>query len=159
MKIEGREALKRKLKAMPQVARTEIRKALEQSAREIVDAAKGFAPAQSGALRNSIDFTFGDYKPANSNVRGATATGGKLGDKDLTVTVHAGDETAFYAAFVEFGTAPHQVGGLYAGATHPGSSPRPFFFPAYRLTRKRVKGRITRATNKAAKKVAAGGGS
>lgn len=168
MRIKGVDKLKRKLKAMPKVARDEIHGALQQSAAEMVSTAKNFAPVASGALRNSIDYTFGNYAPENSNVRGVGAGGGKLNDPDLTVTVHAGDAKAYYAAFVEFGTTGHAIeaksapalnlhGGVYAESVeHPGASARPFFFPAYRLVKKKVKGRISRATNKAAKKVAAG---
>lgn len=153
MKIKGVDKLKRKLKAMPKVARDEIHGALQKSAAEMAATAKNFAPVKSGALRASIGYTFGEYAPENSNVRGVGG-GGKLNDRDLTVTVHAGDAKAYYAAFVEFGTAPHENEGRFAGSEHPGASAHPYFFPAYRLVKKRVKSRISRATNKAAKKVA-----
>lgn len=169
VKIERRKALVEKLKRIPARARAEIRKALASGAAEMAATARAFAPVRSGDLRNSIGFTFGAYKPENSNVRGLAATGG-IGDPDLTVTVHAGDAKAFYAAFVEFGTKPHT---LAAGARlkngkanrkarqgngplHPGAKPSPFFFPSYRLLKPRIKGRISRATTKAAKAEATG---
>lgn len=155
MRIKGVDQLKRKLRAMPQIARAEIHEALQQSAAEMTATARNFAPVDSGALRNSIGYTFGEYKAENANVRGVGG-GGKLNDKDLTVTIHAGDARAFYAAFVEFGTAAHTNKGKFAGSHNPGASARPFFFPAYRLVKRRVKSRISRATSKAAKKVAAG---
>ena len=92
----------------------------------------------------------------------------KLNDPDLTVTIHAGDAKAFYAAFVEFGTTGHKIeaklapalhlygSGYVESVNHPGAAARPFFYPAWRLVKKKAKGRISRATNKAAKKVAAG---
>jgi HK97 gp10 family phage protein len=64
----------------------------------------------------------------------------KSEEADLRVTVYAGNERAFYARWVEFGTVK-MVG-------------RPFFFPAYRAVRRRVRGRLTRATRKAAKAIA-----
>lgn len=128
--------LKKKLARVPVEARKEMRKALEQGAYEIADTAHAWAPSNTGALKRSIGYTFGDYKADNANVRGmATSGGGK--DPDLSVTVHAGDATAFYAAFVEFGT-------VHAKA-------QPYFFPAYRANKKRVKNRINRAIKKAAK--------
>ena len=154
MKFRGVDKLKRKLKAIPVVARQEIHEALQQSAAEMTATARNFAPVDSYALRNSIGYTFGEYKAENANVRGVSG-GGKLNDKDLTVTIHAGDAKAFYAAFVEFGTAAHTNKGKFAGSHNPGTSAGPFFFPAYRLVKKRVTSRISRATNKAAKKVAA----
>ncbi|MBN9243940.1 MAG: HK97 gp10 family phage protein [Mesorhizobium sp.] len=169
MKFAGVNKLKRKLRALPAIAREEIHGALQQSAVEMVEAARNFAPVKSGDLRNSIGYTFGKYSPENSNVRGVGVAANKLNDPDLTVTIHAGDAKAFYAAFVEFGTAAHTIkpkrpGGLLNifGRTitkveHPGAAARPFFFPAWRLVKKKAKGRISRATNKAAKKVAAGG--
>lgn len=156
MKFRGVDRLKRKLKRMPQVARKEIKAALQQSAEELAETAKSLAPVKSGALRDSIGYTFGNYKAENANVRGVSGGGGRLNDPDLTVTVHAGDAKAFYAAFVEFGTAGHKAGGKFKGAYIPPSPAQPYFFPAYRLVKRRVRSRISRATNKAARKVAAG---
>lgn len=62
------------------------------------------------------------------------------GEHDLQVKVA---NFAFYARYVEFGT------------TH--SAAEPFFFPGYRLLRKRVKGQIRYAMNKAVKEAARGG--
>lgn len=156
MKIQGRERLKRKLARIPKVARVEMRKALEQSAAEIAATARNFAPARTGALKRSIDYTFGEYKPDNANVRGVG--GGDVGDPDLTVAIHAGDKDAWYARFVEFGTAPHaQPNNPRVGYSHPGATARPFFLPAWRLVRKRARTRISRATLKAARAVAGNG--
>lgn len=153
MKISRVENLKRKIAALPVVARDEIDKSLRTSAGEIVSLAKAFAPVESGDLQDSIDYTVGDYTPENSNVRGVS---GSTGTHDLAVTIHAGDAKAFYAAWVEFGTAPHTNGGRFEGTHNPGMSAQPFFYPAFRLGKKRAKSRISRALTKAAKKVAAG---
>jgi HK97 gp10 family phage protein len=50
---------------------------------------------------------------------------------------------AWYARLVEFGTPPHLNKGMFPGTQHPGTRPRPFFFPAYRALGKniRVRGR------------------
>lgn len=154
MKIRNVSRLKKKLASLPRIARQEMRKALDQSAAEIVDIQKRFAPFESGALRNSIDYTFGAYRAENSNVRGVTGGRGRLDDDDLTVTIHAGDAKAYYAAFVEFGTDPHINGGKFAGSKNPGTTAQPFFYPGYRLGKKRAKSRIARAATKAARKVA-----
>jgi hypothetical protein len=98
-------------------------------------------------------------------VRGV-GSGGGAGDPDLSVTIHAGDARAWYARLVEFGTRGHVIkakekrlsdGSQFYGTEvrHPGTGSQPFFFPAYRLTKKRMRSRLQRATNSAAKKVAA----
>ncbi|SHF05347.1 phage protein, HK97 gp10 family [Kaistia soli DSM 19436] len=151
MKFKNADRFRRRIAAMAPAARAEIQKALVEGGNEIAGMAKSFAPKKSGDLAASIGVTIGNYVTENANVRGVQATGG---GHDLSVTIHAGDGRAFYAAFVEFGTAPHEVGGIFKGAQHPGSRAHPFFFPAFRLGKKRAKSRISRAVNKAAKKAA-----
>jgi len=55
-----------------------------------------------------------------------------------------------YARFVEFGTK----GGGKNRPDHPGTTARPFLFPAYRILKKRIVGRIRRAVKAAAKEAA-----
>ena len=144
--MPGLAALKRKLERMPKEARREIRKALEKGAYDIAETARSFAPVDDGTLRDSIDFNFGGPKGEKR----------ALAESGLYVTIHAGGADAFYAPFVEFGTAPHEQGGKYKGSQHPGTPPRPFFYPAYRANKKRVKASINRAIRRAAKTAAAG---
>lgn len=137
---------------MPLKARQAIAPALEQGANEIAAMQKRLVPKASGALERSIRVVKGNYTPDNANVRGVGGAG--AGDPDLTVRVVAGDATAWYARLVEFGTAPHENGGRFAGTQNPGTKAQPYFYPAVRALRRRVKGRITRATKKAVKEVA-----
>jgi HK97 gp10 family phage protein len=111
-----------------------IKEATIVSAKEMVEKARSLAPEVDGDLKRSINYTVGQYRPSNGNVRGTTA---RNGGKDA-VTVHAGDEKAFYADWVEFGTA--------------NSGKRPYFYPAYRLLRRKIKGRISRAMTKSIKR-------
>lgn len=152
-KILGLDRLRRKLKAFPKVAEEEIRKAMEASANEIVALAKSLVPKDSGSLAESIAWTYGDAP------KGAIVLGKVKGSAsgNLKITVYAGGPDAYYARFIEFGTAPHLNGGRFAGSANPGTSAQPFFYPAYRATRKLAKGRVTRAINKSAKRIAAGG--
>jgi len=164
-KVRNRERALKRLSAIQGAPRQAIRDALKQGAEEVTAMQKRLAPHKSGDLQNSIGYTFGSYRPENSNVRGMTASSGG-GDPDLTVTIHAGDAKAFYAAFVEFGTSAHEIkpkrpggllnvyGRLLTTVSHPGATPQPFFFPGWRATRKRVKSRISRATTKSVRKAA-----
>lgn len=154
-RILGLDRLNKKLKAFPKAVEAEISKAMEQSANEIVAMSKSLAPVDSGDLQMSIGWTWGDV-PKGAMVLGKVKSSGK-GAGNLQITVFAGGGEAWYARLVEFGTAPHLNGGRFAGSQHPGTAAQPFFYPAYRATRKRAKGRVTRAVNAAAKRVAAGG--
>lgn len=165
MRVANVGRLKRRIAAMAPAARDEIRAALDKSGGEIAGAARLLVPKKTGALARSIGHTLG---PVEKKAGQLTASGG---EHDLSVTIHAGSDEAFYARWVEFGTAPG-VSGQRVGArnsdvkqnrrqgrksyrTHPGTKEQPFFFPAYRLGRKRALSRIVRAMNKAAKKAAA----
>lgn len=152
-KVLGLDRLRRKLRRFPAVVEAEIRAAMEASANQVVSLAKSLAPKESGDLANSIDWTYGEA-PKGAVVLGKVKQG-RSGN--LKITVYAGGPDAYYARMVEFGTAPHLNGGRFAGSQNPGAIAQPFFYPAYRASKKSAKGRISRAINQAAKKVAAGG--
>ena len=154
-RVDGLERLRRKLRRLPDAARAEIAKAMEQSAAEIVALAKSLVPVDSGDLRDSIGWTWGDA-PQGSITLGTVRQSGS-GAGNMVITVYAGNSEAFYARWVEFGTSPHTNEGMFAGSHNPGTPARPYFYPAYRALRRRVRGRVTRAVNRSAKKVAAGG--
>jgi HK97 gp10 family phage protein len=143
--------LQRKLDRLPRQVKQRIREAMEQGANEIVTMAKSLVPADSGALRDSIGWTYGRAPKGAMTIGKVESTGG-----DLTITIYAGNSEAFYARWVEFGTSAHTAGGKFAGATIPAIPAQPYFYVSFRANRKRVKGRVTRATTKAAKEVAAG---
>lgn len=148
MTIKGLKELQRKLDRLPVVAKSRIREAMEKGANEIVSMMRSLVPTASGDLRDSIAWTYGRAPKGALTLVKVQSVGG-----DLTITIYA---AAYYARFVEFGTASHTAGGKFAGAIIPAIAAHPFFFVSYRANRKRVKGRITRAINKAAKEVAAG---
>lgn len=151
MTLRNRDSLLKKLAAIQGAPRAAMRAALQKNAAEITEMQKRLAPVRSGDLRNSIGYTFGQYRAANANVRGVSGgTGGS--DPDLSVTIHAGDDKAFYARWLEFGVAgPWTIGGRFEGATHGGFRAEPYFFPAWRALKRRSKSRLTRAMRKAIK--------
>jgi HK97 gp10 family phage protein len=153
MAMKNRDKFLKKLAAIQGLPRVRMKEALRKSATEISAMQKRLAPVDSGDLRNSIGFTFGTYTAANANVRGTRSGGG--GDPDLTVILHAGDAKAFYAAFIEYGVSgPYEIGGKFDGATHPGFTAQPFFYPAVRVNRRKTLARIRRAGRKALKDAA-----
>lgn len=131
--VKGLKSLHNKLtRKIPDAVRRQVRKAMEKSAEEIVAGARRFVPVSpgGGTLRDSIGWTWGD-PPGGSLVLAES----KAKPGDLKLTVFAGSKAAYYVRFVEFGTVSQTA--------------QPFFFPAYRTVKKRVKSRTTRAMRKA----------
>lgn len=122
---------------MPQIAKDEIKKALETSADEIVSMAQRLVPVDKGDLRDSVGWTWGKA-PKGAMTLGKVAEASLAGD--LTITIYAGNSEAFYSRFVEFGTQKMPA--------------QPYFYPAYRASKKRAKSRVRRSITKAAKLVA-----
>lgn len=152
MKIRNVDRLKRKLARMSRATKEEIRTALAQSAGEIAELMRRTVPVADGDLRDSIIWQYGDQEKVSYSQTLGSVTAGH----ELSVRISAGNSKVRYAHLVEFGTAAHVAGGKFAGAQHPGTTAQPFFYPSYRLGKKRAKARINRATTRAAKKVAAG---
>ncbi len=148
MKIQGLETFKAWLANMPDAAREAIRKAVAKSADEIVDLMKRMAPHDTGALRNSIGWTWGAppegaqvFAKSGKAARKAAFTGA-ADEAGLVATIYAGGGDAFYARMQEWGTKNMRA--------------NPFFRPAWRLSQKKARGRINSAASRAAKKAAAG---
>ncbi len=131
-----RQELDRKLAALPKMAKQQIRAALAKSAEEIAGLAKRLVPVDRGDLRDSIGWTFG------RTPKGSIAIAQAFASDEIRVTVFAGNEKAFYARWVEFGTVKMRA--------------HPYFFVSYRALRKRSRSRVTRSVNQAAKDVARG---
>jgi HK97 gp10 family phage protein len=127
-----------------------VRAAVEQSASDIVASQRNLAPVEDGDLKQSIVYTMGDQDPPKYAAF-KDRSGGAQGDPSMAAIITAGNSKVRYAHLVEFGTAPHLNGGMFAGTQHPGTSPQPFFWPGYRANKKKVKSRIARAVNKAIK--------
>lgn len=145
--------LARKLNRFPAEVEKQVRAAMELAAEAVCNTARNLVPVDDGKLKKSIGWTWGEAPRGSIVLR--LLKGSKKKNGGLTITIYAGDSEAFYARWVEFGTAPHVNGGLFAGSANPGTSAQPFFFPAYRANKKRAKSGIRRAITKAAKKIAA----
>lgn len=124
MAFTNRDRLRRRMKSIP----VEVRKALKAqnatNAADLVAVQKGFAASSfddpSGKLQSSI---------RHQDVSDSTRISQR-------VSAGAKDEKGRdYAAWVEFGTSKNE--------------PAPFFWPAYRLMKRRMKSRMSRAAKKA----------
>jgi len=153
MAIQGLDKLSRKLRAIPKAAKDAGRAAVVQGANEIAGLQQNLVPYDDGDLHDSIHVTLpGQTTPPYSQPGGQTTA------RDEQAIVTAGNTKVRYAHLVEFGAKAHVAGGMFEGALIPATTAQPFFWPAYRALRTRVRGRITRNINKAIKTAATSGG-
>lgn len=158
MKIENRERFNRRIAAIAPEIRKELRDALAKAAEETASTARRLAPVgRTGRLRASIVWRYGDEET------GKHAQGVK-GGHSLSVSITAGNERVRYAHLVEFGAVSHEIeprkrgeklsinGRLVSRVRHPGSPAQPFFYPAFRLMKKKAKSTISRSMSKAIKR-------
>ncbi len=126
------ERLKRRLEALPKEVRKAVEPALIKSGEELKERMQHLAPEDSGALRDSIVVTApGQSTPPYSQ------PGGSRVAAENQVLVTAGNTDVRYPHLQEYGTVH--------------SPAQPFFWPAYRLTKKRIQNRVKRAISKAVK--------
>lgn len=127
--VKGMKELHEALQTLPvKLERNVMRAAINAGARVLRDEARMRAPVKSGELRAGI-------RVKSSNVKNGTITGG------ITTAGTKAKPGAWYAHFVEFGTAAHVIrakpgkflafgGGLYTQVNHPGARAQPFMRPA-----------------------------
>jgi len=106
-------------------------------------------PPQAGLLRDSIGWTFGE-PPTKRGLMGSVRT--RPGNSnEIIANVYAGNNEAFYARWVEFGTQAHSIGKgadisrskrQSRGGQHPGSPAQPFFWPSYRLLKNSMRAAV-----------------
>ena len=137
--VQGSDTVQQLLAALPDAVTAPIQAAIEQGGDDFVAAAKAIAPVAAefethpGQLRDSI------HREANG--------------RGLSVTVAADARDAkgrLYPAHVEYGHTDERSGHHVAA--------KPFFWPSYRVARKKIKSRVSRAITKAVKAAKAEGG-
>lgn len=128
----GIDRLNRRLKAIPVAVRNAVKPALEQSGEELRDAMKTLAePSRdTGALIESIVMT-----PGGQSTPPYSQPGGSRVVPENAVAITAGSAAVRYAHLLEYGTAKAHA--------------QPFFWPAYRLLKRRIANRTKRAISKA----------
>jgi len=142
--LKGLPELQRKLERLRAGTAEQVKPAMEQAAQRTVDMMKSLVPAKSGDLRDSIGWTWGDTPRGAMKIASARVGGGAM-----QLTIYAGNEKAFYARWVEFGTAPHVNGGKFKGTDNPGTAAQPFFYPAWRANKKEAVKAFRAAVRKA----------
>ncbi|WP_313349929.1 HK97-gp10 family putative phage morphogenesis protein [Paracoccus sp. (in: a-proteobacteria)] len=128
----GLAKFQKRMRAIPVAARRAVVPALMQSAYEIQDAMEALAPEDTGDLIGSITVTGpGLSTPPYSQ------PGGSMVVPENAVAITVGNTDVRYPHLVEYGTVNSQA--------------QPFFWPAFRMTRKRALARIKRTVGKAIK--------
>ena len=136
--------LQARLAKVPDIARAAAANAMEEGAAEIVAEMKRLAPVQSGALRDSINWTWGDV-PAGSFTIADIRSGNNAGEQyaTLRIKIYAGSREAYYARWQEFGTKDQPA--------------QPFFYVIWRKEKAKFRKRIRTAVRKAIKEAYANG--
>lgn len=130
MADNGMRSLKRRLARIPASVKAAVRPALNQAADEMVRSARVMVPK-------------GDTKALSQSIRKEDGRDElqilvKAGGPTTTKPVRSGASATYdYAAAMEFGTRKVAA--------------QPYFWPAYRLNKKRMSSRIRRAITKAVK--------
>ncbi|WP_011581223.1 MULTISPECIES: HK97-gp10 family putative phage morphogenesis protein [Chelativorans] len=124
--------LQQRLDAIPKAVKKAVEPALKKSGDEMAASMRHLAPVDTGELRDSIEVT----APGQSTPR-YSQPGGSREAAENEVLITAGNSDVRYAHLVEYGTADTEA--------------QPFFWPAFRLNRKRATNRIKRAISKAVK--------
>jgi len=126
----GLAKFQKRMRAIPVAARAAVQPALAKGAYEIADIIEGLAPEDTGDLKNSVAVTLGGHStPPYSQPGGAEV----VSENAAAITVGSSDVR--YPHLVEYGTSDTEA--------------QPFFWPGYRLGRKRALNRIKLAIGKA----------
>lgn len=112
-----------KMEQLPRAVRKDLATAAEQNAREVSARQVQTAPKDKGDLKNSHKAT-----PIKSPVN------------VVRWRISAGDDKAFYARMIEFGT--------------PRNAAQPWFYPSYRVLRAKLKRRNATAARRAIRRIA-----
>ncbi|GAB1581731.1 HK97 gp10 family phage protein [Phyllobacterium phragmitis] len=127
--------LKKRLAAIPKAVKQAVQPALIQSGNELADRMRALAPEDTGALKESITAT-----PPGGTTPPYSQPGGSRTAGETQVLVTAGNDDVRYPALVEYGHNTPEGGHVPA---------HPYFWPAFRLSKKRITNRIKRAVRKA----------
>jgi len=122
--------LNRRMAAIPKAVREAVQPALAKAGQDLATMQRILAPRDTGALKDSIAVTLpGEQTPPYSQ------PGGSRTAKENEVLVTVGNDDVRYPHLVEYGTAE--------------AAAQPYFWPGYRLMKKKMANRIKRAISKA----------
>lgn len=132
----GLSRFQKRMNAIPKEVRAAVQPALVKSAEETANAMRRLAPVDSGDLRDSIAVT-----PPGQATPPYSQPGGSYHVPENAVAITAGNTDVRYAHLAEYGTTD--------------TAAQAYFWPGFRLHRKRslnrIKGAISKAVREAGK--------
>lgn len=126
----GLSSFQKRMRAIPKSVRQAVNPALLQGGYEVADAIELLAPEDTGDLKGSVAVT-----PGGQATPAYSMPGGSHVVPINQVSVTVGNTDVRYPHLVEFGTAKTPA--------------KPFFWPGFRLARKKAENRIKRVMRKA----------
>lgn len=138
-KILGLERLKRKLARIPEAVKVRAQADLLQAGREINMQQRRFVPVDDGTLRSSIR----TEKLTDGTVGVAIVAGGEATTKSVRKSEKGNAPAYDYALAVEYGTQD--------------MAPEPFFWPGYKIGKKKAKRTVRTGMRRALKQVVSNG--
>jgi HK97 gp10 family phage protein len=144
MTVKGLDQLHRRFKRIPVAVKRAAIASVVEGANEVAALQRRLVPVDDGDLKASITVT-----PPGQSTPPYSQPGGQRVARETEAIVTAGNTKVRYAHLVEFGTAPHENGGMFEGTQNPGAKAQPFFWPSYRAVRRQVRSRISRSISKA----------
>jgi HK97 gp10 family phage protein len=126
------ERLRKRLEAIPANVKEAVRPALQKSGDELANRMRSLAPEDTGDLIESIAVTMGPGRTPPYSQPGGSK---ELLENQVAITV--GNSAVRYPHLVEYGTAK--------------AAAQPFFWPAYRLLRRKIQNRLRRSVSRAVK--------
>lgn len=124
-------------RTIPRAAKAAAQRAVIEGAHTVAELQYSLAPVDDGDLRNSIEVT-----PPGSMTPPYSHPGGSQMAREGQALITAGNTDVRYAHLVEYGTIKTPA--------------QPYFWPAWRSLRTRVKGNVTRSIKKAVTAAAKG---
>lgn len=131
--VKGLDELQKLLDALPaKIEGNVVRGGLRAAAKVVLDEAKSLCPVAKGNLPKG-------HEPGE--LKESVRISMRFRKGRVTASIKAGNEKAFYAHMVEFGTAQHLIkprnskklflNGIFSkGINHPGAQKKPFMRPA-----------------------------
>ena len=166
-RVKGLDKLKAQLNALPARAKAEAAQALAQQATQLTDAIAREHPCHRvGQGAGALGRGAGEEPPTTATgvirSQAPSPKAAYLGKMGFSITILAGNDKAYYARWVEFGTSAAPA-GRYQDAkgktrtnkgAHHATPAQPFFYPTIRARQAQIRSRMVAAMRTAAKGVA-----
>lgn len=170
--VQGLNKWERQIRRIPVSALQVLKDSQGKNAEKLANSIRAFVPrGKTNRLFKSVNWRRGPPPAGSGILKPKILTDRQLTllDNDLLVSVYAGDDAAYYARFVEFGTKAHAGRAFkqqrWEKATgraarmkrgHAATRPRPFFYPVIRAYKDKIRRATAAAANRGIKKAVLG---